>query len=149
MGLGLKLHVPHEDLNQRTWTELTEAIEAFTMHTGDPLLARVVRCDAADGVLHVDLHPAEESVCFYPDSTGALVVEAGSAVAGPGFHAYLVGWLEDLGRSLGVTWVGDRPDEGDATGYLDHRSFDALQAETPCGSGPGADAGQAPRAATG
>lgn len=94
----------------------------------DPVQKLLTARGLADGVLYLRLHPGAEDISFTVED-GKVVATARTSSAGPGYHAMLVDFLEDIGRRTGIVWSwegkGDR--EGDETGYHRHRDFDKLR----------------------
>ncbi len=71
---------------------------------------------------YLAFHPAEEPVRFHTDY-GEVMVEARTSSAGPGYHAFVVGFLDHCQKALGLNWTID-----DETGYADSRDFSSLRA---------------------
>ena len=85
-----------------------------------------------ENTLQATLHPCEEPV-YFELSKKTIVCSAKTNSVGPGYHAYLVQLIEQLGRDLGITWYWDL-EEGDdyfqdETGYFHHRNYEQLQYE--------------------
>ncbi len=112
---------------RRPWSEVAAEIEAFARGPGEPHLSRLVRVQASPGELLLQLHPAEEPVIFTPEGRDVLKVSAATSAAGPGYHVYLVEWLDRLAEHLGFTWQAEAPHGGDPTGYRTHRDLARLQ----------------------
>jgi hypothetical protein len=80
--------------------------------------------------LTINVHPCEEPVYF--DLQGnTIVASAKTNSVGPGYHAYLVEFLEELGQSLNIEWQWDL-EEGDEhycdeAEYYQVRNFEVLQ----------------------
>ncbi|WP_084420536.1 hypothetical protein [Henriciella litoralis] len=84
----------------------------------------------ADGALAVKLLPIADSIFFEAVKDG-LVVNFRSSNTGPGYHAAVVGMLEDVAHQLSFNWnwggVGDQCT--DETGYVVDRDFSSLQGQ--------------------
>ncbi|OPZ84211.1 MAG: hypothetical protein BWY76_01944 [bacterium ADurb.Bin429] len=81
-----------------------------------------------DETLLVGLHPLEEPVRFF--FTGEMLrCEARTSGVGPGYHAYLVHLLRQVGQKCRLRWQWEGEGIGDETGYAAHRDFAKLQAE--------------------
>lgn len=75
-------------------------------------------------------HPGEEAVeCRIEGDQ--LIISARTSSVGPGYHAYIVDFLDHLSRACGLAWetTGPDGDEGDETSYFEARDFKALQSE--------------------
>jgi hypothetical protein len=98
-----------------------------------PALAPYVRVTPGqDGELLVHLHPADEEVRLSVHGK-RLLLSARTNGAGPGYHAFLVGLMDELARAGELHWL-PTVQEGedvyrDATGYFDARDFGRLRAE--------------------
>jgi hypothetical protein len=132
MGLGLSLRVPSSALEGRSWKDLREGIVAFAeREPADPLLRRFFRGNAGEDWVRIGLYPAEEDVGFFFSEAGDLVCSAKTSTAGPGYHAFLVHWLEALAGELRVRWERHSEErEGDDTDYWSHRDLARLQSES-------------------
>lgn len=95
----------------------------------DPLMQGFFSSEERDNVLALFLHPAEESVDITYDG-GDLELSAKTSSAGPGYHAWLVDFVDSVGEQIGIRWDWrDGEDEpADETGYHNHRDFGCLQA---------------------
>jgi hypothetical protein len=138
MGLGLLIDAP---IPPRGWRKrlpsakdlLTRLEEACCAAISDDLFRRLVhvtQCSEADGGLDVRLHPGAAPVEFRIE--GDLVTAmATTTPAGPGYHAFVVDWLERVGERLQMAWCWDDRGggEGDECGYHETRDFAALQRE--------------------
>src|SRR4051812_24319455 len=106
MGLGLRIHCLPNELGGRTREQIEHAVSMFAAREpADPLLRRLVRCEALDDRLLVRLHPSEESVEFFFEASGNFVCAAKTSTAGPGYHAFLLEWLENLGTACRLPWI--------------------------------------------
>lgn len=97
----------------------------------DPLSQQFVTTGEKDGRLFVKLHPAEEDVEFLLSEDGWLICSAKTSSAGPGYHAFLVQLLEEVGNRCDWDWCwkDDVQEFEDETGYHEHRDFQKLQLE--------------------
>jgi hypothetical protein len=131
MGLGLSIEVPAKSLGKRNWSTLAEDIATFAKaDPADALLQQLMDVSRTpEGALEVLLHPAEEPLNFSLKENGALLCSAKTSTAGPGYHAYVVEWLEQLGRVCKLDWQWAPEGGGDETGYCRHRDMERLQAE--------------------
>jgi hypothetical protein len=135
MGVGLRIGA---DLGHKPWLESDSARFEFLCRLRDAINDYSRQRDAqilvhqfiADGVLYSSLHPAAEDVEFSYQHD-LLICSAKTSTAGPGFHAYLVEMLEELGSRCDLPW--DWADEGegflDETGYQADRDFARTQEE--------------------
>lgn len=73
-------------------------------------------------IWYLSLHPAEEPVRFHSDY-GEVLMQARTSSAGPGYHAFVVGFLDHCEKALGLSWKID-----DETGYAASRDISALRA---------------------
>lgn len=95
-----------------------------------PELRDLLTSDFADERLYVTLHPLSESAEFFFDDDQRLICSAKTNTCGPGYHAYLVDWLERLGARVGIDWKRNQPEGfGDETSYFVERNFETLQEE--------------------
>jgi len=99
---------------------------------GTPLEAvyEAVRLSEPKVAFELRIHPAEELVWL--EFEGEYVdVTARTSGAGPGYHEFLVSFLDRIGRDLGIAWRWDDAEEGeyvDETDFQSTRDFTALQA---------------------
>lgn len=129
MGLGLRFGW---ELKRRWPLEVRERLHAIAS-SGERFmrihgLDMLYTASFSDEGLEVFLHPIEEPVRFYAEG-GYLVVEARTSSAGPGYHAFVVEWLDQLASAEGFKWqvaLGDG-DFCDETNYVTDRDFPALQ----------------------
>lgn len=88
--------------------------------------------DQSESTLYATLHPCEESVHFVL-SGSTIICSAKTNSVGPGYHAYLVEFVEKLGKDLGIKWSWDLEEDEeyyqDETGYYQHRNYEQLQLE--------------------
>ena len=133
MGLGLRFgtalkrswwQLNGPDIRER-FSAIARSGEKYMQSHG---LCIVFRSHVTEGRLEVFLHPSEEPVRFFEDES-YLVVEARTSSAGPGYHAFLVEWLDELAQAGRFSWQVDLGDGVfcDETGYVTHRDFSALQ----------------------
>lgn len=76
----------------------------------------------------ISFHPAAEDIML--DSLGGyIVMDARTSGAGPGYHAFVVGFIDYLNRHKGWAWNAASAIQhfGDDTGYWSNRDFSALQ----------------------
>ncbi len=125
MGLGLQISA--ELRNPAGMLEMIDA--AIRTVVVEPLDRLLLHVEEEGGVLYVQLHPAEEPVEFILDG-GMIVAAAKTSSAGPGYHAWLVDLLEEVGRRVDVpwNWADQGNGEGDGTGFHDSYDFTSLQA---------------------
>lgn len=76
------------------------------------------------------LHPAEEGIDFKFDGA-EVFASAKTSSAGPGYHVFAIGLLEDIAKRLQLTWQWGAGDDEyqDETGYVHHRDFLRLQGQ--------------------
>lgn len=133
MGLGINMKGEANspfDL-KKTWFEssaITDCIAGYA--TG--IFNDFISYERNENTLQVTLHPCEEPVYFEFFDT-YLLCSAKSNSVGPGYHAYLVKLMEQLGEQLNITWTW-RGEDGensyeDETGYYEQRDFAQLQTE--------------------
>ncbi|MEK7270333.1 MAG: hypothetical protein AAB215_05235 [Planctomycetota bacterium] len=118
-------------LSRPSAAALLERIEAFSTSLPAEPWHCLERISREDEKLLVHLHPAEEAVYMEPAAGGAIRCTAKTSSAGPGYHRYLVEFLEALGRSARIEWEWKdaEGEPGDETGYAEHRDFARLQRE--------------------
>ena len=133
MGLGIQVSgVPPKPglLSRRPDPEtlLRRIDDAIEETVTDPVQKLLMVRDITDGVLSLRLHPGEEDISFTVEG-GAVVASARTSSAGPGYHAMLVDFLDEIGQHTGIdwSWEGTGDGEGDETGYHRHRDFDKLR----------------------
>lgn len=129
MGLGVFIDAPIEArglLRRRPAPrEVAAALEeAFRASVGDPLLAEHARFVRVDDALDVHLHPATGPIEVRVERD-RITCEATTSAAGPGYHAYVVELLEQVGERARLPWCWD----GDECGFRDARDLGAVQAE--------------------
>ena len=83
--------------------------------------------DEGRAVLSVTLHPAAEPVELIDSGDGNLIVSASTSAAGPGYHEWLCGELDQLGTALGLRWRRDDDDFADETGFFETRDRAELE----------------------
>ena len=127
MGLGFyfkavpKIRTSSTRILKGIGAELPTILQAAPFHdwtsvTGD------------DSRLNASLHPAAEDLEFFLDDGDWLICSAKTSTCGPGYHAYLIGILDQLSQQLSLSWSPVEFDDiGDETEYFQNRSFEALQ----------------------
>ena len=75
-------------------------------------------------VLELELCPFADHLGFVI-ADGALNVSLSTTAAGPGYHAHVVGLLDEIAARLGLTW--EERELGDETGHFPQRDFGQLQ----------------------
>lgn len=105
--------------------DIARAAEALI---DQPVMRQYFHCGRRNGHLSLFLHPAEESVEIdYAD--GQVVLSSKTSSTGPGYHAWLVDYVDRLGERVGLQW--DWRDgakiSADDTGYHGHRDYRRLQ----------------------
>jgi len=106
-------------------------IERFIVERSSGLFKEFLSFEQDESSLQVFLHPGEEPVYFDQHENNAIICSARTNSVGPGYHAYLVELIEDLGRDIGIDWHWDL-EEGedyyqDETGYYANRDYAQLQ----------------------
>lgn len=98
---------------------------------GDELHRMLCTAVVSDQDLQLTLHPAEEPVEFNLGDHGELLCSAKTNSAGPGYHVFLVDLLEQIAPACGIewSWLDPEGEQGDETGYQEHRDFERVQAE--------------------
>jgi len=133
--MGLGVHVTGKPpkrgslpIRRKAGTVLKDIGRAVDAAVTDPVLRRLMSIEHGEDGLRVRLHPGEEDILFTV-TKGRIAALAKTSSAGPGYHAMLIGLLEDVGTRTGVTWSWqDGMDgEGDETGYHEHRDFERLR----------------------
>ncbi|HOF88335.1 MAG TPA: hypothetical protein PLZ36_09575, partial [Armatimonadota bacterium] len=134
MALGLSITapmLPEGFLIKRTPTrqEVLDRLRAgIPALIEDARLRELLWMAVEEETLLVGLHPMEEPVRFA--FTGeALRCTARTSGAGPGYHAFLVDLLRNVGQKCRLRWQWEGEDCGDETGYAAHRDFARLQEE--------------------
>ena len=98
--------------------DVTSAFENCAINTPLQPLAKSWRTQN-EGGFAVNFHPAAEPV--YIDVTGdEVTVSTKTSNVGPGYHAFLVGCMDEVQKALGLQWQWDDADEGE---YLDEAEF--------------------------
>lgn len=135
MGLGIRIGAELNDSRQLRGAQdaasrLKVLLQEATDLIGHPGHIRLARASMEPEALFLRLHPAEEPIEFRIKDE-ALVAAAKTSAAGPGYHAFLVDFLEALGRRCRLEWTWDDGghDYRDETGYAVARDFAALQLE--------------------
>lgn len=76
--------------------------------------------------LSLDFHPCAEPVGLAVDEDGQVTLTAMTSSAGPGYHQYVCGFIDELARQFGIAWEpGEERD--DETEYFSHRDRQALE----------------------
>jgi len=124
MGLGLNISAEVSGPGG-TLERIVTALDSVLV---DPLDRLLLEIEEEDGVLYLQLHPAEEPVRLVLD--GALLqASAKTSSAGPGYHAWLVDLLDEVGNRSGLSWnwadVGNGV--GDETGFRETYDYTRLQ----------------------
>jgi hypothetical protein len=101
--------------------------EAATRFAARRDMSRFVSLSVAEDGLRawLHLHPAEEPLDLALDA-GDVVLTAKTSSCGPGYHAYVIDYMDFVAAELATSWRGCE-DEGDETGYFERRDFGALQ----------------------
>lgn len=134
MGLGIYITGEPERsglLRRRPSSEtLFDAIKGAAADLiDDSLTRRFFLSEQGTSELALFLHPAEENVDISYDGRD-VTLSAKTSSAGPGYHAWLVNFVDHIGERVGITWDwrdGDE-DSADETDYHSHRDFGRLQA---------------------
>lgn len=102
--------------------------EATRAHLAEKNLEDISYVVQDQGRLFIGVHPAEEDMVFSVQDS-YLVCRAKTSSAGPGYHAFVVAFLEDLEKKCTLTWLWDDEKRGfgDETGYNKTRDFERLQ----------------------
>jgi len=125
--MGLGFHTKASLKKQRAFGLLTSLISGEDVTsafencvTNTPLQSLVKSWRTQDeGGFAVNFHPAAEPV--YIEVTGdEVTVSTKTSNVGPGYHAFLVGCLDDVQKALSLQWQWDGADEGE---YLDEAEF--------------------------
>ena len=116
MGLGFTARLPYTQENK-------EQLQNFFLE--QPSIVPGWETDSAvfDDGFRLTLVPFEEDI-YGEWEPGYLKLSAKTNSAGPGYHAYLIGLLDDLQDKLGIVPHADMDDE---TGYYDHGDYARLQ----------------------
>jgi hypothetical protein len=135
MGVGLRIGAA---IGHKPWLEKEPARFEFLCRVRDAIASYCAQkqTDAllhqfiVDGTLYSCLHPAAEDVefCFADD---LLICSAKTSTVGPGYHAYLVELLEEIGVRCDLPWEWSDEVEGfeDETGYQEDGDFTRAQDE--------------------
>lgn len=136
MGLGLYIGTRLAPARLRSTTagepEVLHALrDALPLAIGDLLHTHLSEMWRTEDGLAARLHPAEEAVEFRLEPAGLLTASAKTSSAGPGYHAFLVHLLEQLGEQCDLSWVWEDSERGflDEAGYFGDRDFGRLQSE--------------------
>lgn len=135
MGVGLRIGA---DISHKPWLEKESARFEFLCRLRDAIAIyaaqRQMDCllhqFIVDGTLFSCLHPAAEDVEFCFDGD-LLICSAKTSTVGPGYHAYLVEMLEEIGVRCDLPWEWSDEAEGfeDETGYQEDGDFTRTQDE--------------------
>jgi hypothetical protein len=135
MGVGLRIGA---DVSHKPWLEndfdriefLCRLRDAIAAHSRQKQTDLLLQQFIAGAELLCCPHPAAEDVTFSYDDD-RLICSAKTSTVGPGYHAYLVEMLEDIGRRCDLPWEWSDEGEGfgDDAGYHGDRSFDRIQDE--------------------
>lgn len=136
MGLGIYIGAKAEparlQATEGAEPELLQAIRsAIPLAIGDLLHTTLSEVSKVEDGLNVYLHPAEEPLEFRLDQGELLTASAKTSSAGPGYHAFLVHFLEDVASQSGLNWDWDNDEAefSDESGYFGDRDFRRLQLE--------------------
>ncbi|MEJ1242286.1 hypothetical protein WBG78_29325 [Chryseolinea sp. T2] len=126
--MGLGINIKGEVTNPTSFI----AIQEYITNNSSGLFKDFLSFSEDENSLYVRLHPCEETVHFEYIGNH-LICSAKTNSVGPGYHAYLVEFIEKLGTDLGVQWHWNL-EEGDdyysdETDYYNHRDFKQLQIE--------------------
>lgn len=131
MGLGVHLAmsiVPGDGEPLLDRERILARIEGVARSFADQLQLSDFYCaDCTPRTLAIGLHPGEEEIEF-EFGANRLEVRARTSSCGPGYHAAVIRFLDEIGRTFAAKWDGDG-DLGDETGYFEHRDFHRLQME--------------------
>ena len=121
-GLGIRLSaaLPSESRPGAILGDIRDSINAFVT---DPLDRMMLTINETDDSVIVHLHPAAEPVVFRA-TEDELTAEGDTACAGPGYHAWLVDLLQDMGWRAGIFWDWT---DADDTQYQDNKDFAELR----------------------
>lgn len=95
-----------------------------------PLLHPRLRVDESANHVAVRWHPAEDGLHIHLNDDGTLLAEANTSTVGPGYHAFAVDVIVQVGRALGVRWDWSpqgEPEGADETGFAVHRDKARLE----------------------
>ena len=135
MGLGFRVVADLPDGPQwggRGSPELfiQNLIDRIPERLGDSDHASLVGWGSVPNGADLLLHPAEEPFELRLEGN-QLFAQGKTSSAGPGYHAFLIEWLERIGSEEGFSWIWSDParEVEDETGYAIDRDFAKLQGE--------------------
>ncbi len=96
-------------------------------HSSNNPLAELCWVEASERALWVSFVPFEENVEI-ECRDGIVTLSAKTSGAGPGYHEFVVDVLDHLEKVVGFHWFAGS-DEGDETGYREHRDVERLRRE--------------------
>ena len=121
MGLGITMNIPTMGIFKE---KTRKKIRAYFEELPSVVPGQDVRVYEDDEGFQVRLVPFEENV-YVRFEENAAVISARTNSAGPGYHAYFVGVLDNLARETGAKLSADSVD--DETEYYASRDFLGLQ----------------------
>lgn len=131
MGLGIAFGAPvtsgqtaYAPGGDKVFIPLAEAAETLATERGIGLFHNSYE---ADSRLYLELYPQAEPIEFFADD-GHIVVWAKTSTAGPGYHIFLIEFLEELGRRCGLAWIFDdeQREYADEAEYLPERDIETV-----------------------
>jgi hypothetical protein len=102
-----------------TFAAVRKAVESACE---DPFLAKFIEFGENEHDLAVVLYPGAEAVFFTWNPGGTITADAKTSTAGPGYHAYAVGVVREVGQQCGLAWEWE--DEGE---YAPEGDFETLK----------------------
>ena len=105
--------------------ELARHARAYAVENG---IEAAFKSLTSTSSLRISFHPGEQDI-IVSSQGGYIVLDARTQLAGPGYHAFVVGFVDYLNRTHGWVWnfASAIQHFGDDTGYFSDRDFAALQ----------------------
>jgi hypothetical protein len=101
-------------------------------HEEEPLmLCRAAENPEGQATLLIQIHPSAEDIELVVSQPGRVSVAASTSSLGAGYHIYLCGLLERVGRQFQITWDEPGADgaSNDDTGYFFTHNAEAVRRE--------------------
>ena len=132
MSLGLrggrKLHGVMALFADYCASKLKEVVQHAHAYAAEQGLEATLRITRSQTQRRISFHPAAQDIILSFDA-GYVVMDARTIEVGPGYHAFVVGFVDYLSRHHQWVWDFDNAKQGfsDDTGYYRDRDFGALE----------------------
>ena len=119
MSVGFRAMVQANEEMQLSYEDFSSLLRRLVV---DDELARYLSFAQQPDGLCCKIHPAEEPLQIFIEEDNRVFVMGRTAGAGPGYHAFLVGIVDQIGTELELDWTWE-----DDTSFAQSYDFDKVQ----------------------